>query len=116
MVTGFWSSAAADFLVICLSVPEYKLPPDAVEKFCSAENPNMVDRSECGRAKQFDGVEIAFPKTGPADGVAYFWNYEGHKQGKGNIGFRVASKQKAPDEAEKKRIDDLARSLFSTIR
>lgn len=116
MVTGFWSSAAADFLVICLSVPEYKLPPDAVKKFCSAENPEMVDRSECGRAKRFDGVEIASPKTGPADGVAYFWFYVGHKESKGRFSFRVASKQKTPDEAEKKRIDDLARSLFSTIR
>ncbi|TWF55088.1 hypothetical protein [Neorhizobium alkalisoli] len=115
-VSAFWNAPDTEFVVMCMGIPNYKLDAGYVDNICSPKNPNLVVGSICGPTQKFGGVEVAMPMTGPDSGVAYYWIYTGHKEGKGRLSFRVATTKSKPDDQEKQRIDTLAQSVFETIR
>lgn len=116
-IIASWTTPDAAYMVICLPKPDYAFPAGSRERYCGPENLDLIERnSTCNYAKNYEGVESSYSKAGSSDGVAFFRMYKGHKENKGQIGLRVGTKQKNPDEAEKKRIEELAESFFSTVR
>lgn len=116
-IIASWTTPDAAYMVICLPKPDYAFPAGSRERYCGPENLDLIERnSTCGPAKNYEGVESSYSKIGRLDGVAFFRMYKGHKENKGRISLRVGTKQKNPDETEKQRIEELAESLFTTIR